>query len=185
VGASSTRRRPARPALARANATVDIARAIIEDELRRAAITSSLTAHTPSPEDVLEFYRTYPETPVRPVEADPAPTWLDGQPQGLALSSLAPAQVFGMKRAATVRTAEGTFSVKPLGAVRPLGAFPFTLVRPAIRSTLESYAREDAFDAWSLARQKNVLSTAVCLGDDLPQPAPVDLTAYLTYLRLS
>ena len=173
-------------ALGRAHATLEIARAAIADELRRGRIEATLVVRRPSDSDVTEFYRNYPTVPVRPVEAAPAPTWLGGKLQGLALGSLAPPQVFGIRplRRSTVHTAEGTFTVRALANPLPLGAYPLAAVRKAIGATLSGYSRDAAFDAWSVARQKKVLNTAVCVADDLPQVSSVDLTSYLPFLTL-
>ena len=75
--------------------------------------------------------------------------------------------------------------VKPLAAALPLGALPFSRARPAIAAALRSFARGQAFERWTIARQHGNENQATCLRDELPQPAAVDLVEYLPFLRLS
>ena len=44
--------------------------------------------------------------------------------------------------------------------------------------------RAQAFERWTIARQNVVLNQTICLHDDLPEPAAVDLTQYLPFLRI-
>ena len=44
--------------------------------------------------------------------------------------------------------------------------------------------RAQSFERWTIARQNVVLNQTICLHDDLPQPAAVDLTQYLPFLRI-
>ena len=37
---------------------------------------------------------------------------------------------------------------------------------------------------WTVGKQRFVLNSALCKGDDLPQPGAVDLTEFLPFLRL-
>jgi hypothetical protein len=94
--------------------------------------------------------------------------------------------VFSLKngKASLVRTSEGTFTVKPLADALPLGAVPLSKAAPAIASALRSFARGEAFEQWTVAKQRFVENNALCKGDDLPQPAAVDLTQFLPFLRL-
>ena len=50
---------------------------------------------------------------------------------------------------------------------------------------LEGFARGEAYDRWSEDVQQRALDTAICARDDLPQPAAVELSTYLPFLRLS
>ena len=173
-------------ALGRANATVAIARGILADQLRRSKVGASLPAGTPSAADVQTFYASYPELPVRLVQAKPAPSWLGRKTRGLALGEVAPDRLFSLRtgQSAVVRTGDGTFSVKPLRDALSLGAVPLANVRPAIVAALRAFARGQAFESWTIFRQRAALNTAICARDDLPQPAAVDLTSYLPFLRL-
>lgn len=173
-------------ALARAQATLDVARGAIEDIIRRARITASLKAGNPGAAEVAAFYRSYPSTSIRLVEASPAPGWLGGQPQGLAVAATAPVQVFTLPtgRTAAVQTADGVFQVRAIGEPVALGSLPLTAVRGAIEATLARFARADAFESWTVGRQTTVLRSAICLGDNLPVPGAVELTSYLPFLRL-
>lgn len=173
-------------ALARSHVTLGVARAAIADELRRGEVGPTLAAPAPSMDDVADFYRTYPGVYVRPVQATPAPPWLGRRPQGLALASLAPAQVFGIRegRLAQVRTAAGVYAVRALSAKMPLGSFPLADVRQAIAATLRGHARDAAYDAWSIARQTAAQRRTTCVRDQLPEVASIPLTDFVPYLLL-
>jgi hypothetical protein len=55
---------------------------------------------------------------------------------------------------------------------------------PAISAALRTFARGEAFERWTVGKQRVVQNNALCKGDDLPQPAAVDLTQFLPFLRL-
>ena len=61
---------------------------------------------------------------------------------------------------------------------------PLGQAKPTIAAALRGFARGAAFEQWSVAQQRSALSTAICVRDELPQPAAVDLTSYLPFLRL-
>jgi hypothetical protein len=173
-------------ALGRAHATVTIARAILADELRRAALLRRIRAGAPSGADVATFYDSYPDMQVRPVSATPAPAWLGGRKRGLALSALAPDAVFTAPTGHRlgVLTAGGASTVRTLGDTVPLGSLPLGSVRGAIADALRHFAKADAYDRWTQSLQAKALDTAVCARDDLPQPGSVDLTEFLPFLQL-
>jgi hypothetical protein len=172
-------------ALRQAGASVSVARAIIEDELRRTELEKQLYAPLPSASEVQTFYSSYPDLLVRNVRAKPAPAWLGGKASGLALSAVAPERLFTLPldRKAVVQTAEGDFTVTPLDDALPLGAVPLGRARPAIVAALRSFARGSAFEQWTILRQHAALDQTTCVRDDLPQPAAVDLVQYLPFLR--
>jgi len=173
-----------RAALARAGATVAIARAILSDELRRAQISKTLHVRTPSASEIATFYESYPGLLVRPVTAKPAPGWLGWRARGLALDSIAPEAVFRLTAGstATVSTVEGSYRVTPTGDARPLGTMPLSVVTPAIRAALTSFARGAAYGNWSIARQNAALATTICARDDLPATGAVELEDFLPFL---
>ena len=173
-------------ALARAHASVAIARGILEDQLREAKVESTMPVAPPSGADVQTFYSSYPTLPVRLVSSTPAPAWLGLKPRGLALSQVAPDRLFTLStgQQAVVRTSQGDFTVKALDDALPLGAVPLARARPAIVAALQAFERGQAFESWTVARQRGALNDAVCARDDLPQAAAVDLTQYLPFLRL-
>jgi hypothetical protein len=172
--------------LRKVHASVTIARGVLGDQLRRAEVSSTMSARAPSASEIQVFYRSYPELLVRQVKASPAATWLDRKPQGLALSEVAPNWLFDIKtgRGGRVRTSEGVFTVKALNEALPLGAVPLGQATPAIKAALRSFARGAEYEQWSIARQRFGLNDAICARDDLPQPAAVDLTQYAPFLRL-
>jgi hypothetical protein len=78
----------------------------------------------------------------------------------------------------------GTFAVRPLGPAQPLGSLPLSAARPAIVAALRGFERAQSFERWTIARQNVVLNQTICLHDQLPQPAAIDLTEYLPFLRI-
>jgi hypothetical protein len=172
-------------ALRSAHASVAIARGILGDQLRRARVEVGLPTAQPSASQVETFYSSYPGLQVRLVQAKPRPSWLPSG-RGLALSEIAPDRVFELKRgaASVLRTSEGEFAVKALNENQPLGALPLAKVSATIAAALREFARGDAFERWTVGKQRFVLNSALCRADDLPQPAAVDLTQFLPFLRL-
>lgn len=173
-------------ALAQAHASVPVARGIIGDQLRRAQVEPTLSGGTPSAADIQTFYESYPDLSVRLISSKPTPSWLGSKSQGFAISQVAPDRVFTLQlgKAATLETSEGSFRVKPLDDAVPLGAVPLKKATPAIAAALRGFRRGDAFEQWTVSKQRGVLNSAICARDDLPQPSAADLTSYLPFLRL-
>lgn len=173
-------------ALRKAHASVAIARAVLADELRRARLEASLPAAAPTADDVQTFYSSYPQLLVRKVKASPAPGWLGGKTTGLALAEVAPADLFSLPvgKKATLDTLAGPLKVQALSAAVPLGALELASARSAIAVALRSFARGQAFERWTVARQHGWLDKTTCLRDELPEPAAVDLSEYLPFLRI-
>jgi hypothetical protein len=172
-------------ALRAAHASVAIARGVLGDELRRARVEDTLSTATPSATQVETFYQSYPDLQVRLVQAKPRPSWLPAA-KGFALSQVAPDTIFQLARGRTsaVRTSEGEFAVKILNEPQTLGAMPISKVSSTIAAALREFARGEAFDKWTVGKQRYILNNALCKGDDLPQPGAVDLTQFLPFLRL-
>jgi hypothetical protein len=173
-----------RAALARAGATVAIGRGILSDELRRAEVSKSLSVPMPSASEIATFYESYPGLLVRPVTAKPAPRWLGWRARGLALDSIAPESVFKLAAGstATLTTVEGSYRVTPTGDARPLGTMPLSIVTPAIRAALTSFARGAAYGNWSIGRENAALAQTICTEDDLPATGSVELEDFLPFL---
>lgn len=173
-------------ALAKANATVAVARGVLADELRRADIEVGFTAKPPSAREVNAFYLAYPELLTRAVQAQPAPWWLGGLSRGLALSPLAPEELFRIAtgRVTTVQAVEGRYAVRALGDVQTLGSIPFVQARPAISAALAAFERRASFESWTIRRQTLQLQSAVCKRDDLPATGTVRLSSYLPFLSV-
>jgi hypothetical protein len=173
-------------ALRRAHASVEIARGVLGDQLRRAKLETTFFAGKPSANEIQTFYDSYPELLVRMVQSSPSPAWLGDQPKGLALSEVAPNWLFDLKtgKGGRVRTTTGVYTVKALDDALPLGAVPLGQASKPIQAALRTFARGAAYDKWSISRQRFGLNDAICARDDLPQPASVDLTSYLPFLRL-
>jgi hypothetical protein len=173
-----------RSALAKAGANLAIARGILGDEVRRLRVEARLFGGRPSDAAVARFYSAYPDLLARPVVVQPAPWWLGGDGRGLALSSLAPPSLFRVPsgRTSTVRSLDGSFDVRPLGPAMPLGALPLSRARDGIVAALRVFARGAAFERWTAARQTSALRRTICVRDDLPTPAAVDLSTFLPFL---
>ncbi len=176
-----------RGALARANASLAIARAGLADELRRARLETQMRGRRPSAREVTTFYSSYPELLVRSVRVRPAASWLGGRTSGLALRSLAPERVFTLptRHRLSVFGPDRSYTVTALDEPRLLGAVPLARARPAIAAALSSFARRASFDSWTMERQRGALNQALCRRDEVPAAGTVRLTAYLPFLSLS
>jgi hypothetical protein len=176
-----------RGALASAGASVQLARGIIGDSLRQAEIEAGLAVRRPTGAEIASFYNAYPDLLARPVRVVPAPWWLGGRTDGVALSLLAPDRVFriGTGRKATVRSLDGKYLVHALGETMSLGALPLVRARPAITAALTAFARGAKFERWTAARQAAALSRTICVRDDMPAPGTADLTTFLPFLSLT
>jgi hypothetical protein len=173
-------------ALRAAHATVGIARGVLADELRRARLEQLRYAPTPTAREVSTFYYGYPDLLARRVRVTPAPPWLAGRQTGFALAEAAPQRLFSLPagRKARIATLLGTFTVRPLGPAQRLGALPLSTVRPAIVAALRGFERAQSFESWTITQQNVALRRTTCLRDQLPQPAAIDLTQYLPFLRM-
>jgi hypothetical protein len=60
-----------------------------------------------------------------------------------------------------------------------------SLARPAIVAALTKLAKDDAYQSWLLAKERNLVAVTTCAGDDDPAPLPVDLESYLPFLDVS
>jgi hypothetical protein len=174
-----------RAAIAKAGATVPIARGAIADQLRRSRIEATLWVRRPTEAEISSFYFAYPELLARPVKVSPAAWWLGGATQGVALSSIAPAQLFRVSGPATIRSLDGRWLVRPLGRSMALGALPLQRARPGIVAALQAFARGAAYERWSAAKQDSARKRAVCARDDLPSAGAVDLSTFLPFLSLT
>src|SRR5439155_11580142 len=119
-------------ALARAHVSLSLARGILADELRRSQLAHKLRVPRPTAGAIRTFYESYPDMLVRAVTAKPAPTWLSGESKGFAVEAISPSGVFALasKTTRTLRTMEGTFEVRAVGAAQPLGTMPLSIVAP-------------------------------------------------------
>jgi hypothetical protein len=172
-------------ALRQAHASGGIALSILGDELRRARLEQLRYAPKPTAGEVSAFYSAYPDLLVRRVHVTPAPPWLAAR-TGFAVEESAPQRLFSLPqgRKSNVSTLLGTFAVRPLGAAQPLGALPLSAVRPAIVSALRGFERAQSFERWTITQQSHALTRTTCVRDQLAQPAAIDLTEYLPFLRI-
>ena len=172
-------------ALRQAHATVGIARGVLGDELRRARLEQPRYAPKPTGAEVAAFYSAYPDLLARRVRVSPAPPWLAAR-TGYALAEAAPQRLFALPAGKKYRlsTLLGTFAVRALGPSQPLGALPLSAVRSAIVAALRGFERAQSFEHWTIVQQNRALSRTICFRDQLPQPAAIDLTQYLPFLRI-
>jgi hypothetical protein len=84
-----------------------------------------------------------------------------------------------------MRTRSGEFHVRALGPTGPLGAYPFSLARPAIRAALIDIARDQLFDRWLMRRESSALAWTTCARDQLPAIGTLELTSELPFLALT
>jgi hypothetical protein len=172
-------------ALRQAHATEGIAIGVLADEVRRARLELPRFAPPPTTSEVAAFYSSYPDLLVRRVRVVPAPPWLAAR-TGFALAESAPQRLFSLPtgRRSSLSTLLGTFAVRPLGPAQPLGALPLSAVRPAIVAALRGFERAQSFERWTIVQQDRALDRTICVRDQFPQPAAVDLTQYLPFLRI-
>jgi hypothetical protein len=172
-------------ALRQAHASAGIALSVLGDELRRARLEQLRYAPKPTAAEVAGFYSAYPDLLVRRVRVTPTPPWL-AAPTGFAVSEAAPQRLFSLPtgRKSRLSTLLGTFAVRPLDPAQPLGALPLSTVRPAIVAALLGFERAQSFERWTIQEQNRALNRTICLRDQLPQPAAIDLTEYLPFLRM-
>jgi hypothetical protein len=131
---------------------------------------------------VTAFVSTYAGQPVRLVQVSPAAPWLGGAERGWAISSLAPATVFTLRKPARIDTPDGAFRVKPLGPSVPLGLLPEDVGRAVARASLERLARGDVYASWLAAQERALLDGATCLHDGLPEAGTTDLAPFVPFL---
>ena len=176
-----------RSALAQQHVSLSLARGVLADELRRARLEQRFRVKRPTAAHVANFYESYPDMLVRAVTAKPAPSWLGGRPKGFAIEAIAPPGVFDLaaKKTRTLQTINGPYKVRAVGKAQPLGTMPLSLVEPAIRAALKSFAQGEAFEQWTTKLQTEALTSATCSGDDLPVPGPVELEMFVPFLSVS
>jgi hypothetical protein len=172
-------------ALRQAHATVGIALSVLGDELRRARLEQPRYAPKPTASEVAAFYTAYPDLLVRRARVSPTPPWLAAR-TGFAIAEAAPQRLFSLPtgRKSQLSTLLGTFAVRPLGPAQPLGALPLGTVRHAIVAALRGFERAQSFERWTIAEQNIALNRTICVRDQLPQAAAIDLTEYLPFLRI-
>ena len=76
-------------------------------------------------------------------------------------------------------------TVRTIGEPMPLGALPLQRARPAISAALTAFARGEAFERWTAARQTSMLAQTTCVRDDMPAAGSVDLSTFLPFLSLT
>jgi hypothetical protein len=171
-------------ALARAHATPAVARGVIADELRRALLEEHIRVPAPSGDDVKEYYANYAETPARLIQSKTPAPWLGRRTRGLALASNAPPQLFRLRSSgwSTIRTMVGQFQVRALAPALPLGGVPLSVARPTVVTALKGLARDEYYEHWLVARQRDFDRVTLCYRDRQPTAGLIPLTDYLPFL---
>ncbi len=173
-------------ALAQAHLSVASSRAVLADEIRRAELTQEQGVLPPKSAEISRFYNAYAQLPVRRVHVSPAAPWLGGAQDGYAVSGTAPASVFSVRSGhkSRIETLLGAYTVRPAGAPVALGSLPVGTVRTAVATSLEGFGRARAFERWTIGEQRRRLDVATCRGDELPEPAAIDLAQYVPFLAV-
>ena len=169
-------------AIARASATFAVARSILADEVRRRRVERGLSVRGPTGREITDLYARYDGADARYIESSRLLAWLGNRKGGVAIAATAPRRVFSAPPNA--RLVIGGANIVVRGETAPLGAFPLTAAVPTLRAALVEVARVDAFRTWTSRRQNQALPRLECTNDAFPQPAPVDLTAWLPFLAL-
>ena len=173
-------------ALRQAHATAGIALSVLGDEVRRARLEQSRYAPKPT-EGRGGRVLLGVSGPARPARACLAGAAVArGGARGSRSPKSAPQRLFSLPtgRKSRLSTLLGTFAVRPLGPAQPLGALPLSKVRSAIVAALRGFERAQSFEHWTIRQQNHALNRTICLRDQLPQPAAIDLTEYLPFLRI-
>jgi hypothetical protein len=173
-------------ALRRRGANRSLVRAALGAALRRAAVAAGLEVPSVSDASIAAFYAAAPDRRTRLVTTKLPATWLGGRTRGFAIEGYAPARLFthgsGLR---IVQTEKGAVEVSVLGPPRPLRAVPLEETRPTIAAALAERAKDEAYRAWLQAKEQVILNAAICADDDVPAAAPIELSAYLPFLRIS
>lgn len=168
-------------ALGRAKLSLGEARAVIADRIARDRVQARFRPQPHALPEVDDFLATYAWQQVRLVHVTPAAPWLGGE-RGWAVSTLAPASVFTLRRPAQIDTPDGVFHVRPLGPPAPLGLLSVDIGRAIARGNLGRLARADVYARWLVARERAQLAGATCLRDDLPATGATDLAPFVPFL---
>jgi len=173
-----------RAELSNAHVTLQDARAIIEDRLARDRVQERFRPRPATATQVAEFISTYAATRVRLVEVDPEAPWMGGSLRGFAVETIAPEEVFSVRqgRESMIDTIDGRYAVRALGPPVPLLALSPTQAAGVARAVLGRFAKLDVYDRWLRARQVQLLDSAVCIRDAVPDQGEVDLSAWVPFL---
>jgi len=175
-----------RAALARVGANETLAREVIADELRQQRMARRFRPPNPTAQQINEYHETFSESQARMVEVKPRARWLGDRRSGLAISSLAPPQVFSLRagKKVKIRTSDGVYELRPQGDTMPLGAFPIGVSRTSVVAGLKEISRRQLFERWFTRPLSDGLDNLRCARDELPGVAIVDMTTFLPFLTL-
>jgi hypothetical protein len=174
-----------RAALARARASLSVARGILGDEIRKRELQARFRVARPSSATIQRYLATHATVAARRMVVSPAPSWLP-EGWGYALGSSAPASVFTVStgRSVQLRTIEGRFTVRALDETTALEVLPVQLVRSAVVRELAFEQRSEIYAEWTLRRQRGAESRLVCQKDRMPANGMVELSSFAPFLAL-
>jgi hypothetical protein len=147
---------------------------------RRARLEQSRSAPKPTGSAVAAFYAAYPDLLVRRVHASPAPPWL-GRRTGFAVSQSAPQRLFLPANGTEVPPLDPPRHLRRPAAGsprRPLGSLPLQRCGRGSSQPCAAFERAQSFERWTIRQQTHAVNRTICLHDQLPQPAAIDLTEY-------
>ena len=174
-------------ALRQAHASVSVARGIIGDELRRARVQATLPGGTPTARPDPDVLRVVSRIcRCGSISRSPQPSWLGAKKQGFAISEVAPDRIFTSEGRPGGDAAHERRLVPDQAARRRAAARRGAAAQgdAGDRRSAAQLRPRQAFENWTVSKQRYVLNGAICARDDLPQPSAVDLTSYLPFLRL-
>ena len=169
-------------ALRAARLTLGDARSIITARLARDEVEAGMRAPAPTRADIADFLATYRDSQARAVTTTTRAPWLGGTTHGWAIESLAPAALFTLDGPGRIDTADGTFEVTPSGPALPLGLIPRGQAVDAAREALSRQERDAEYRAWLRDQEKQLLSSASCLNDQVPAIESTDLSPFVPFL---
>ena len=158
------------------------AQAIITARVARDFVEDRFTPWPPQGSEVSDFLTTYAGQSVRRVATNAPAPWLDGQKTGWVVQSLVSPRLFLLTGEGTIDTWDGPFDVKPLGPALPLALLSASEARDAALHALDRLARASLYGGWLANEEKTQLAGAICLGDNVPEPGAVDLSAFAPFL---
>ena len=134
------------------------------------------------------FYGAYADVLIRPFKVTPAAPWLGNRRAGLRARRVGPGRALpaAVRGRLAVHHRPRLVHGHAAGRGAPARRRPARgRARPAIRTTLRSFARTQAYEDAARKRAESALNRTTCLRDDLPNPAVVSVSTYLPFLALS
>src|SRR5258708_4864166 len=122
--------------------------AIITDRLARDEVELRFTPQPAASKDIADFISTYAGQSARLVKTTRRAAWLDGDTSGWVVSSRGPSQVFALTGPANIDTADGSFTVTPLGPTVPFALLGAAQATSVARKALARFANGTVYRSW-------------------------------------